>query len=83
MQAKSTVERKRKMEEEPAVEPVKSKIPFLRSKVTKPPNSSQQAATILPKLCLICKKLAKRTKTKGKWVHEALCKAETSDAGTV
>lgn len=82
MQAKSSVERKRKMEE-PAVQPSKSKIPFLRSKVSKPSSSSQQAPTILPKLCLICKNVAKRTKIKGNWVHETLCKAETSDAGKI
>ena len=83
MQAKSSVERKIKMEEEPAVQPSKSKIPFLRSKVSKPSSSSQQAPTILPKLCLICKNVAKRTKIKGNWVHETLCKAETSDAGKI
>ena len=83
MQAKSSAERKIKMEEEPAVQPSKSKIPFLRSKVSKPSSSSQQAPTILPKLCLICKNVAKRTKIKGNWVHETLCKAETSDAGKI
>ncbi|CAB3996276.1 Hypothetical predicted protein [Paramuricea clavata] len=66
------------MEEEPAVPPSKPKMPFLRSKV---PKMSQQPHTILPKLCIICKKLTKRTKIKGKWVHESLSKAETSDAG--
>ncbi|CAB4012942.1 Hypothetical predicted protein, partial [Paramuricea clavata] len=76
--ARRTVERKRKMEEEPAVPPSKPKMPFLRSKV---PKMSQQPHTILPKLCIICKKLTRRTKIKGKWVHESLSKAETSDAG--
>ncbi|CAB4004680.1 Hypothetical predicted protein [Paramuricea clavata] len=75
--ARRTLERKGKMEEEPAVPPSKPKMPFLRSKV---PKMSQQPHTILPKLCIICKKLTKRTKIKGKWVHESLSKAETSDA---
>ena len=71
------------MEEEPGIQPSTSKKPFLRSKVPNAPATSQQAATcaILPKLCLICKKLAKRTKIKGQWLHEVLCKAETTDAG--
>jgi hypothetical protein len=80
MQARRTLERKRKMEEEPAVPPSKPRMPFLRSKV---PKMSQQPHTILPKLCIICKKLTKRTKIKGKWVHESLSRAETSDAGKI
>ena len=45
--------------------------------------TSLQHATILPILCLICKKVAKRAKIKGNWVHETLSKAETSDASKV
>ena len=71
------------MEGEPAVEPPRAKTPFLRSNVSKPVSLPPSPATILPKFCLICKKVGMRTKIKGRWVHEVLCKAETSDAGEI